>query len=511
MITLRHIASLMMVLMGISTGQAQIVELPEMAEGPYQPNEASLSRHQAAPEWFRDAKFGIYFHWGVYSVPAFGTEWYPRWMHFENRDEYRHHLATYGHPSQFGYHDFVPMFKAEHFDAEAWATLFEKAGAKFAGPVAEHHDGFSMWASKVNPWNAADMGPRRDITGELATAIRAHNMRLITTFHHARNLQRLDQPGEPYPGGKHFSASHYPPIDGMPTMTDDPKLQILYGRIAPERFHRMWKAKLFEVIDQYQPDIIWFDSWLDQIPQTDRDAFCAYYFNRAAQWQKDVLVVRKQDDLPLSHSIEDFEKGRAVEILDQAWLTDDTISLGSWCYTDDLKIKSTRYVLHVLIDIVSKNGQLLLNISPKADGTIPEDQRQVLLGIGAWLDRFGEAIYNTRPWVVSGEGPTTLAKGGGFADAAGKLHYTPQDIRYTRSKDGKALYAIIMGWPGIGAEINLSSLTPTKLGGNNAIEDVTLLGREEKSEWALRDEGLVVKIPEVPIDQDAWVIRIAFR
>jgi len=152
---------------------------------PYQENWYSLARHDQAPEWFRDAKFGIYFHWGVYSVPALDSEWYPRHMHFEGHPVYKHHLKTYGHPSEFGYHDFVPMFKAEHFDADAWAELFAQAGAKFAGPVAEHHDGFAMWDSEVTPWNVADMGPQRDITGELEKAIRAQGMKFIATFHHA--------------------------------------------------------------------------------------------------------------------------------------------------------------------------------------------------------------------------------------------------------------------------------------------------------------------------------------
>lgn len=162
---------------------------------PYQENWESLSKHNEAPEWFKDAKLGIYFHWGVYSVPAFGDEWYPRWMHFKHRPEYIHHLETYGELSEFGYHDFVPMFKAEHFNAKEWAALFKKAGARFAGPVAEHHDGFSMWASKATPWNVMDKGPHLDITGELGKAIKGEGMKFITTFHHAKNLQRYKGKG----------------------------------------------------------------------------------------------------------------------------------------------------------------------------------------------------------------------------------------------------------------------------------------------------------------------------
>ena len=162
----------------------------------FEPDWGSLSQHEAAPEWFRDAKLGIYFHWGVYSVPAYSTEWYPRLMHLPGHPVWKHHLATYGHPSEFGYHDFVPKFTAEHFDPEEWADLFQQTGARFAGPVAEHHDGFSMWASEVTPWNVGSRGPKRDITGELAASLRKRGMKLITTFHHARNLQRYDSPAE---------------------------------------------------------------------------------------------------------------------------------------------------------------------------------------------------------------------------------------------------------------------------------------------------------------------------
>ena len=244
------------------------------SESKYTEDWASLAAHNEAPEWFKDAKLGIYFHWGVYSVPAYGNEWYPRWMHFEDytgdNNVYEHHLKTYGHPSEFGYHDFVPLFKAEHFDAEEWVDLFHKAGARFAGPVAEHHDGFSMWASEITPWNSMDKGPKRDITGEIAQALRKRNMKLITTFHHAKNLQRHDTT----PAGRRnlpYRYSHYPFIDGMPPASEDAELKYLYGNIPEDEWLKeVWYGKLKEVVDKYQPDIIWFDSWLDSIPESYR-------------------------------------------------------------------------------------------------------------------------------------------------------------------------------------------------------------------------------------------------
>ncbi|HOD52746.1 MAG TPA: alpha-L-fucosidase [Candidatus Hydrogenedentes bacterium] len=469
------------------------------AQGPYQPEWPSLMTHSEAPDWFRDAKFGIYFHWGVYCVPAFGSEWYPRDMHLTGKPEYRHHVETYGEPSEFGYHDFVPMFKAEHFDPEAWADLFQKAGARFAGPVAEHHDGFSMWNSALTPWNVVNKGPHRDIMGELATAIRKHGMRLVVTFHHARNNQHMVNKG-----GNLVWEGHYPRVEGWPTVSEDPELRLLYGNIPRRQFLELWKGKLFEVIDNYQPDIIWFDSWLDEIDESCQTQFLAHYFNRASEWGKDVVVTCKQRDLPLEVAVEDFEKGRADQLTREAWLTDDTISYGSWCYTQDLKIKPTREVLHVLIDIVSKNGQLLLNISPKADGTIPEDQQQVLLGIGEWLGRFGEAIYGTRPFTVYGEGPTQMNKGGHFVKT--DLGYGPQDIRYTRN--GNTVYAIVLGWPGAGKEISMTSLGEKASDKPVKVTAVTLLGASESMKWKQKKDALAVTCPETSPDGLAIVFKI---
>ena len=416
-----------------------------VAEGPYKPDWEDLKRHDAAPEWFRDAKFGIYFHWGVYSVPAFGNEWYPKWMHTKTgrRSYYKHHVETYGEPDKFGYHDFVPKFKAEHFDAEDWAELFKKAGARYAGPVCEHHDGYSMWDSEITPWNAADTGPRRDITGELAKAIRKRGMKFVTTFHHER------------------TRNWYPRVEGWPTTSTDPALRMLYANVSEELFNKIFLTKLGEAIDRYRPDLIWFDGRMEDIQDPYHRRFLAYYFNNAKKWGRDVVVTTKGHDYPPEVSVEDFEKGRANRLTEFCWLTDDTISMGSWCYTRDLKIKSTAKVLHDFIDIVSKNGCLLLNISPKADGTIPEIQRKVLLGMGEWLKVNGEAIYDTRPWLAFGEGPTRLRKGGGFV---GHVAYTAKDIRYTRSKDGRTLYAIVLGWPEGGAV----TLTGVKVDMENA-------------------------------------------
>ncbi len=470
----------------------------------YEPSWESLSHHEPAPDWFQDAKLGIYFHWGVYSVPAFGDEWYPRNMHFEGSKENQHHIETYGPLSEFGYHNFVPMFKAEHFDAEDWADLFLKAGAKFAGPVAEHHDGFSMWASDATPWNVVEMGPKKDVMAELEKAIKARDLKFITTFHHARNLQRSHVPGE-----QSFN-SHYPYFPGMACSSDDDTLRYLYGNIPGEQWlEEVWFAKLKEVIDQYQPDIIWFDSWLDEIPEEYRQRFCAYYLNEAEKWEKEVVIVRKQDDLPLGFSVDDLEKSRKNKLESASWMTDETISKGSWCYTDNLQIKEARDVLHVLIDIVSKNGVLLLNISPKADGTIPQDQRDVLLSLGTWLEKYGESVYGTRPWYTFGEGPTKEPEGH-FENHAEflKVKYSWKDARYTTK--GNTIYASLLGRPEEDTFM-FRSFSKDSLPEPVKIKSVTLIGSDSKLSWEQGDAGLKVELPETASDEMAVVFKIIVK
>ena len=481
--------------------------------GPYTADWESLAHHNEEPEWLKDAKFGIYFHWGVYCVPAFGNEWYPRHMHFKGFPEYNHHLEKYGHPSEFGYHDFVPMFKAEHFNAEEWTDLFVRAGARFAGPVAEHHDGFSMWDSDATPWNSMDMGPKRDITGEMRDAITGRGLKFIATFHHSKNLQRYKGMEEEVINQEknqsyQFRKSHYPLFPGMPPSMDHPERNYLYGNIPEEEWvETVWLAKLLEVVDNYQPDLIYFDSWLNHIPDTARRRFCAYYLNRAHEWNKDVVIVRKQMDLPLDVSIDDLEKSRKNTLEEKLWMTDETVSTGSWCYTENLGIKASNDVLHVLIDIVSKNGVLLLNISPKADGTIPDNQQKVLLDIGAWLDKYGEAIYDTRPWYTFGEGPT-IEPEGHFSNAGAfqKIKYSAKDIRYTTN--GETIYAIFLGKPEAGEELVLEAFSADRAGKKLSIEDVTLSGNEKPVNWNMTDEGLSVELPGTELNEMSVVLKI---
>lgn len=471
----------------------------------YEEEWASLGKHQEAPQWFKDAKLGIYFHWGLYSVPAYGSEWYPRWMHFKDNKVYKYHVEHYGEPSEFGYHDFAPMFTAEKFNAGEWAKLFKAAGAKFAGPVAEHHDGFAMWDSKLTPWDVVDKGPKKDITGLLEKAIRAEGMKLITTFHHSKNLQRSTEIG------KQVENSHYPYFENMPPSSSDPELQLMYGNMDPEKWYReIWTGKLKEVIDNYHPDIIWFDYVLGDIPEKYRKEFAAYYLNAAQARGQEVVIVRKQHDLPLNMSVEDLEQSRKNEIGTKTWMTDATISDGSWSYTQNLGVKEAKDVLHMLIDITSKNGVLLLNISPKADGTIPDNQRQALLEMGKWLDTYGDAIYGTEAWYTFGEGPTKEPEGH-FKNhkAFMKLKYSNKDIRYT-TKDYD-INAIVLGPLESDSELVLKAFSEEEIKDGVSITRVSVLGSDEKISWELTEKGLVIRTPKTSPDPLANVIKVTIE
>ncbi len=498
-------SALVYALAAFANGQPEAVEGAKPAkavkQAKFTADWESLKKRKPAPEWFRDAKFGIYFHWGVYTVPAFGNEWYPRNMYDVKSPEYKYHVKTYGEPNKFGYPDFVPMFRAEKFNADEWAELFKKAGAQFAGPVAEHHDGFSMWASKVNPWNAKDMGPKRDCVGELEKAIRKRGMRFVTTFHHERNgLYEIEK------NGRKQWTGHYEFVKkNFPELLDDPNRAIMYGYAPAEKFYQTWEDKLIEVIDNYHPDLMYFDSWLDEIPDKYKMEYLAHYFNDAGRLRKEVVVTYKQQDLPREVGIEDFEKGRADKLTDFVWLTDDTISRGSWCWTQDLGIKRPVEIVRTMIDIVSKNGQLMLNISPKADGTIPDNQKQVLLEIGDWLKKYGEAIYGTRPFVEYGEGPTKMQSGGGFARMQGG--YTAKDVRYTRK--GKTVYALVLGWPGDSNQVTMTMFGKGNKAENIKIKDVSMLGTREKIKWERSDAGLIVTTPAKQVDNLAIVFKLA--
>ena len=471
--------------------------------GPFRPDWESL-RHYEVPEWYKDAKFGIFIHWGVYSVPAFGTEWYPRMMYQEGSDEYKHHLATYGPPAQFGYKDFIPRFTAEHFDPQKWADLFQASGAKYVVPVFEHHDGFAMYDSGLSDWTAVKMGPHRDVYGELAKALRARGLRLGASSHRIEHNFFLD-------GGRKLASD-----------VNDPAYAAFYGpahswlqsktnlledwTYLSNDYLDDWLARDAEIIENYDPDIVYFDWWIGQ-PNARRHVakFAAFYYNRAARQGK-VPIINYKDSAMQQHSaVLDIERGQLAGIRPLYWQTDTSISNKSWGYIDNDNFKSADTIVHQLVDIVSKNGNLLVNVGPRSDGTIPEEVQATLRDVGAWLAMNGEAIYGTRAWNKFGEGPTAVVEGS-FHDSEVKP-FTAQDFRFTTK--GDALFAIEMAWPENG-EALIHTLNSAELG-NPAIESVSLLGHSGPLVFEQKSDGLHIHLPAQPPGRYAYCFKLALK
>lgn len=475
----------------------------------YEPTWNSLRRHPN-PQWLQDAKFGIYTHWGIYSVPATGPNvtWYPYNMYREGSEQYNYHVKTYGHPSKFGYKDFIPLFTAEHFDADEWAELFKRAGAQFAGPVGEHHDGFPMWDSRQTEWNAAQMGPKQDVVAKLEKAIRDVGMRFMVALHHAENWWFFPHWRKDFDTSDPKFSGLYGPLHNTDWPDEPPTLEPNEGEHEWKRMDRpskefldMWLAKTKEIIDNFQPDLLWFDFGIQFVQEHYRREMLAHYYNRELEWDKEVAVTYKWHNLPPGTGIVDLELGRFDKMTYHPWITDTTVDDGhGWAYLKGTGYKSLTTLVHYLIDNVSKNGYILLNVGPKPDGTIPEEAQDLLKGMGRWLEVNGEAIYGTTAWVTYGEGPTEMPKGGYFMEDQ-EVAYTAEDVRYTVKDD--AIYATCLGWPGREARLNeLRQLYPTE------IASVEMLGSAQPLEWTMTADGLLVSTPEVRPSDHACVFKV---
>lgn len=482
----------------------------EKKQTKYEPNFESLSQHEAAPEWFQDAKLGMYFHWGPYSVPAYGSAWYPCNMYIKGSNVNKFHEKNFGPIGEFGYEDFIPMFTAEHFDAEDWAELFQMTGAKFAGPVAQHHDGFAMWDSEVNPWNAADMGPKRDVVGEMFKSLRKRNIKTIATLHHARNGQR--NANNPEYWGKNGFNSHYPYHPDLPTATTDPKLRKLFGNWENiEDFNQYWLDQVEEVVDKYHPDILWYDSWLNMIPEQKINEMLAYHFNSGLKNKQEVVVCSKHKDIPWEYGVDDMEQGGRRDIYPLPWMTDITLGNSRWSYIEGEKYKDAALVVRNMIDVWSKNGTVLLNVSPRADGVINQEQRDILKGIGDWMKVHGEAVYGTRPFHIFGYG-TANASDASHDGQSAKIKYTAKDVRYTVAKDKKAMYVFFLGVPKGGKTIKMRAI-----GGfhrnqpPSPIKNIKLMGADIDIEWELTPQTLLLKMPEVEYNSIATVLKLELQ
>ncbi len=417
-------------------------------------------------------------------------------MYRKGTQVFKHHVKKYGPHDKFGYKDFIPMFKAEKFDADQWAKLFKEAGAKYVVPVAEHHDGFAMYKTNLSKWNSFDMGPHRDIVGELSKSIRKEGMIFGVSTHRAEHWFY-------FYNGRLFNSD-----------VNDPKYADFYG--PPEEggydfpnhpmtheFLNDWLLRCTELVDKYQPQLFWFDQWIERDGfQPYLKTFASYYYNRGLQWNKGVVLNYKYEAFPDSAAVLDIERGKQADIRNLAWQSDDAVGFNSWGYIDGDRYKSPQFLVDELIDIVSKNGNLLLNIGPRADGTIPEEQQKLLLDIGKWLKVNSEAIYGTRPWKVFGEGPAKSI-GGDHIDKKVKP-YTIQDIRFTTK--GETLYAISL----ILATETITIKSLSDKNPDHKIASLELVGSKEKISWTQGKNGLTIKPVSKYPSEYAAVYKIKF-
>lgn len=461
----------------------------------------SIARH-TTPEWFRDAKFGIYTHFGpaVLATQHQTTEWWG-WAMYNTKAKYwtnafrpdspdttrnfKLHRELFGDQNEYGYKDLIMDFQPDKFDAEEWADIFAKSGAKFSGPMGCHHDNFMLWDSEVTRWNMKRTAGI-DVVGELEQAIRAKDMKFVMTFHHAFSWW-------------FFSESYK--FDGA-----NPEYEDLYCR--PHKFSNdpdsfdeypdaeyedLWFRKLEEAYTKYNPDLLWFDMGLELLSDDIRKrAFAGMLNNAEANNQEIGISYKTKFDIciPPKAGILDYEKGRSSGLREDVWLTDTP--LGGWFY-NGRKSRSAEAMIEILVDIVSKNGCLLLDVSPKPDGTIPEDQKETLLGMGKWLEMNGEAIYNTRPWVIAEEGPTQLAKDGHFNENWEAI-YTEEDIRFTQSKDKNTLYITVLHRPA-GKNITVKKLATIYDYLDREIENISLIGTGDVK-WKHNKKGLILEFPK---------------
>jgi alpha-L-fucosidase len=345
-----------------------------------------------------------------------------------------------------------------------------------------------MWDSRVNEWNSVKMGPKRDVVGELEKAVRKQGMRFAATFHHSFNWWFFPTWNEEYD----CSNPEYAGLYTRPHAEDER---------PDEEYLEKWKAKLVEVIDGYRPDLIWFDFGLGKIQEDYRKGILAYYYNKEGEWDRGVVVTYKGHDLPPGAGVVDLELGRMESLTYHEWITDTSVDdQGAWSHVRDAGYKSTERLVHNLVDRVSKNGHLLLNVGPRADGTIPEQAKERLLEMGKWLEVNGEAIYGTTPWLTHGEGPTKMEKGGAFNEGQ-EVRYTARDMRFTVKDD--TLYAICLGLPG--DQVSIESLKTLR---ESEIGSVRMLGVDRELEWSLGEEGLRIQTPDERPCEHAYVFKI---
>jgi alpha-L-fucosidase len=478
----------------------------DFARGRFDSSMASLETYRA-PDWFRDAKFGIWSHWGPQAVPRQG-DWYARFLYVPGHPHYDHHVKTYGHPSEFGYKDIIPLWTAERFDPEALMDKYAAAGAKYFVSMGVHHDNFDLWNSKHHRWNAAAMGPKRDIVGAWKAAARRHGLRFGVSEHLAASYMWWFT--------NHLYDQFWPKIsadyDGA-----DPRYADLYhdNRDEPYRgnaqtwyttnpeFHRRWFARIRDLLDSYEPDLLYSDGGIP-FGEVGRSLLAHYYNGNIARRGKLEAVYTHKDfgsgEFSNKAAIQDVERGVLEGINPLPWQTDT--SNADWFFSDTHPFKTSSEVIGMMADIVSKNGNLLLNVSQYPDGSLPPQSEELLTDLAAWMKVNAEAIHGTRPWKVFGEGPTQ-ARTGAFQESG---EYTAQDLRFTTK--GNALYAIALGEPrGTTAIRALASSNPHE---RRRVREVRLLGHPGKLGFRQADGALEIEVPATLPSRHASAFKIGF-
>ena len=502
-----------------------------VAAGPFQPTWESLAAGYQVPDWFRDAKFGIWAHWGPQCQPEQG-DWYAQRMYQYGNSVYKFHVEKYGHPSKFGFKDVIHEWKAEDWDPEHLISLYKRAGAKYFAAMAHHHDNFDNFDSTYQPWNSVAMGPKKDIVGGWAKAVRNAGLRLSLTSHGDRAWSWYQAAQGADPSGP-LAGVRY---DGLLSKADGKGLwwegldpQDLYAQYHPtgrygwtqsgnpplaKEFTEKYFNRVIDLINKYQPDLLYFDDTILPIyPSTDvglRIAAYLYNTNLARNGKNEAVMTGKGLNAEQRRALVlDVERGVTNGGETQPWQTDTCI--GSWHYQKSVfeqhKYKTAKQVAQMLVDIVSKNGNLQLSIPLPGNGVPDADEMKFLEGMTAWMDVNSEGIYSTRPWKLYGEGPSTVSQPRGqFGGARDVRPYTSEDVRFTTK--GDSLYAFVMVWPESRSAVIKSLATNSPQIDGRKVADVTLLGYGRKLEWTQDENGLNVKLPSTPPSDSAVTLKI---
>lgn len=506
----------------------------------------SFQNNYKCPEWFRDAKFGIWAHWSAQCVPEQG-DWYAREMYIQGSRIYDHHVKTYGHPSKFGFMEFDNLWKADKWNPEALMKLYKKAGAKYFVALANHHDNFDAYDSKYHKWNSVNVGSKKDIVGTWEKIARKNGLRFGVSNHSAHawhwfqtaygydgegelkgvrydaaTLMKEDGKGEWWEGldpQELYTGPNMKMPDGITGIKEVKEWHEKNDRIWAEeppaqnpKFTDNWLLRCKDLMDRYNPDLVYFDNFGLPLGQTGLD-ITAHYYNTSIKKNNgkvDVIVTAKElKPEQRTGIVEDIERGFSEDIKPEPWQTCSCI--GEWHYRRSIyennSYKTVKQIVTSLVDIVSKNGNLLLSIPLRGDGTIDEREIEFLEGMAKWMDVNGEGIFNTRPWKVYGEGPTQV-KAGMFNENAMK-NFTSEDIRFTSK--GNTLYAFIMDYPKQKEVIIKSLAKKSELLTGKKIESVKLLGVKKNVDWNQNDDGLKITLPEKSPVESVAALKIKLK